>query len=76
VGSELKAGIEFMWHPFPGFSGVVLGVSILVVTRLLAYFTKKKEIEAYKRRIRALSVRFIQVVLSLLANQREATNAN
>ena len=47
MGSELKAGIEFRGHPLPGFSGVVLGVSILVVTGLLAYFTKKKEIGAY-----------------------------
>jgi hypothetical protein len=34
-----------MWHPFPGFSGVVLGASIFVVVGTLSYFTK--EFESY-----------------------------
>ena len=30
-----------MFHPFPGFSGVVLGAAIFVVIFLFSYYTKK-----------------------------------
>ena len=33
-----------MWHPFPGFSGTVLGALIFAGRYLLFYFTKKFEI--------------------------------
>jgi hypothetical protein len=36
-----------MWHPFPGFSGVMLGLLAFVLIGLLSYFTKKREIGAY-----------------------------